>query len=360
MDILYISALEGGKYTGPMYSVPQQIMGQKKYDNVYWINLTEIDKAKLFDDSFYHYIPWRLFKFSDIPSPFDKPNLIVFEEFFKIECCGVARKAEKCNIPYIIIPRCQMTENYLKNKKIKKIAASILLFNHFAKKSLAVQFLTEQEKIDSALYYSGESFIAPNGILIQSETAVVKQDSIVGTFIGRYSIWQKGLDLLIEAIDKEKEIIKRNNIIFRLYGPNDRTSFPKKVKSLIIEKGLSEIVEVKDAVYDAEKKNVLLSSSFFVHTSRFEGMPMSVLEALSYGVPCLVTQGNNMRECVEEYNAGWGADNTVESISNAIISLCNSIDKIELLGSNAKQLSRKFSWDSISKVCHEKYLELLK
>lgn len=360
MNILYVSSLEGGKYTGPIYSVPNQIEYQGKYDTVYWINVTKIDNSNLFDSNFYHYVPWRLFDFSNLPKPFNKPDIIVFQEFFKIGCCFIARKAEKLNIPYIIIPRCQMTENYLKNKRLKKLIASKILFKHFAQKSLSVQFLSEQEKKDSQSYYSGKSYVIPNGIKLQKESANFKQKTITGTFIGRYSLWQKGLDLLIEAIYKERDIIKKHNISFQLYGPNDRTSFPDKVRSLVEVRNLSEIVHVNSSVFDDEKKKVLLNSFFFVHTSRFEGMPMSVLEALSYGVPCIVTQGSNMREAIVEFNAGWGADNNIESIRETLRELCTSIDSFSIKGNNAKKLAAEFSWDLISKKTHEIYKNYLK
>ena len=37
----------------------------------------------------------------------------------------------------------------------------------------------------------------------------------------------------------------------------------------------------------------------FIHTFRFEGHPIAVLEALSYGIPCLLTPGTNMAGEVE-------------------------------------------------------------
>ena len=359
MNILYISALEGGKYTGPLYSVPKRIMGQSKYDNVYWINMTEIPNANIFDDDFYHYIPFKKFKLSLLPIPFNKPDLIVFEEFFKLECCLVARKVERLKIPYIIVPRCQMTTDYLKNKKFKKLIASFALFNHFTNHSLAVQFLTEQEKKDSNIFYNDRSFIAPNGIVVQEEQATVDNSPIVGTFIGRYSIWQKGLDLLFSAIEKERDLLEKLNVRFDLYGPDDRTGSATEVRVMVIEKGIEKFVNVNGPVFDDEKKRVLLKSNFFVHTSRFEGMPMSVLDALSYGVPCLVTQGSNLRENIEKYKAGWGADTEVGSIAYAIEEMCQSIGQFGIFGENAKRLAKTYSWDVISEKCHNIYTNLL-
>jgi len=360
MNILYISALEGGKYTGPIYSVPNRIKGQQKYDNVYWVNLTKIENAKMFSEDFYHYMPWKAFKFENISAPFNKPDLIVFEEFFKIECCFVARKAEKLGIPYIIVPRCQMTKDYMKNKRMKKKVASILLFKHFSKKAKAVQFLTEQEKIDSVAFYSGESFVAPNGIFLKNESANIDKSSVVGTFIGRYSVWQKGIDLLFEAIRNKRELLQNNHIVFELYGPDHRTGTSESIRKLVTENHLEELVKVNGPVFDDEKKNVLLNSSFFVHTSRFEGMPMAVLDALSYGVPCLVTQGSNVREEIENYDAGWGSDNSVESIEEALVKLCDSLDDMKMKSIHAKEVAKIFSWDEISRRTHDIYEQLVK
>lgn len=359
MNVLYISALEGGEYSGPIHSVPERINGQRKYDNVFWINLTSIDNINVLNNDLYHYISTKNFRFSKLPQPFDVPDLIVFEEFFKLKLCYIARKAENSNIPYIIVPRCQMTQNYIKNKYLKKILASFLLFNHFAQNALAVQFLTEQEKRDSEFFFHGKSFILPNGIIKQKENALIKGTPIIGTFIGRYSIWQKGLDLLLTSIEKEKAYLKKHNIIFNLYGPNDRTGSIEKIKNIVDEKNLNDLVYVNGPVYNIDKKKILLESSFFIHTSRFEGMPMAVLEALSYGLPCFVTQGSNMREEIQNYNAGWDAENTVESIKENLVELCNSTNSLTEKGRNAKNLANKYSWDSISKTCHEIYSILI-
>lgn len=361
MNILYVSALEGGKYSGPLYSVPKQIQAQRMIDNVYWVNLTKIQTANRFDEELYHYIPLSEFKISKLPQPFNKPDLIIFEEFFKIECCKVGREAEKNKIPYIIIPRCQMTKKYLENKKFKKMVASILMFSHFAKKALAVQFLTDQEQLDSAEYFKGNYFIAPNGIDPSDETASLGNKTYyVGTFIGRYSIWQKGLDLLIQAIKKEKKVLEEHRIIFELYGPDERTGSSQDIVELVKENKLEKLVNINGPVFDAEKKKILLNSDFFIHTSRFEGMPMSVLEALSYGLPCVVTQGSNLRDDVEIYDAGWGAADKVEDIAKALKNVAQNLNLLQVKGANSIELAKKYSWNSIAKESHEYFMNLLK
>ena len=48
------------------------------------------------------------------------------------------------------------------------------------------------------------------------------------------------------------------------------------------------------AVFGKVKEKVLLDNDFFILTSRLEGHPMALIEALSYGLPCLVTQGSRL------------------------------------------------------------------
>lgn len=363
MNILYISALEGGKYTGPIYSVPAQIKSQSVVDNIYWINLTKINSDNISARDLYHQANDIKLNIDDLPEPFNQPDLVVFEEFFKILNCLFARKMKKLGIPYIVVPRSQMTKQYMAHKPFKKQVASALMFKRFAKDAAGVQFLTENEKEDSKDYYDGKSIVIPNGIVMPNEHYCDNKNrsgAYIGTFIGRYSIYQKGLDLLLDAIASRKEEMAQKHVFIELYGPDDRTSFPEKVNSLVKDKELAEFVSVKGPVFDQEKKRVLTGSDFFIHTSRFEGLPMAVLDALSYGVPCLVTEGSNMKEPIEQNHAGWGADTNVGSIVEALDSMLQDIDqpeKMKTLSRNARDLADKYSWNNIAKTTHNEYAE---
>ena len=66
------------------------------------------------------------------------------------------------------------------------------------------------------------------------------------------------------------------------------------------------------------KKKLYFWIVIFVLTSRFEGHPMGLIEALSYGLPSLVTTGTNMAKEIESNNAGWIAETEIESIVIAI------------------------------------------
>lgn len=365
MNILYISSLEGGKYTGPIYSVPAQIKSQSFIDNIYWVNLTNINTDNISAKELCHQAKGPQLNIEDLPEPFNHPDLVVFEEFFKIPNCLFAQKVRKLGIPYIIVPRSQMTKQYMAHKPFKKQLASFLMFKKFANGAAGVQFLTENERKDSEGYYTGKSVVIPNGIAIPSEHYCEnknRSDVYTGTFIGRYSIYQKGLDLLLDAIVSRKEAMMQKQVRIMLYGPNDRTSFPDEVRDLVKAKGLSHIVTVNGPVFDHDKMVALTASDFFIHTSRFEGLPMAVLDALSYGVPCLVTDGSNMKEAIEEHHAGWGADTNVDSIIAALDCMLQDIDRsptMKILSNNAKSLADKYSWNNIAMNTHDQYVEFV-
>lgn len=363
MNILFISALPGSQHAGPTYSVPQQIISEMDNDNIYWVNLQDAPDISVFDSMVeYHYCDCKSFHLENLPEPFNKPDLVVLEEFFKIEYINITKKIWKNKVPYIIVPRCQMTEKYLLNKRLKKIVANKLFYNKIAKKALAVQFLTEQEFEDSKVYYTGKSFIVANGInipKIDSKEIDENEQSIKGLFIGRYNVWQKGLDILAESVSRVKSELKNNNVKIFLYGPDSRSGSRKDVEELVKKYDIEDIVTINGPIFGEEKKSILCNADFFIHTSRFEGLPMSVLEAMSYGLPCLVTNGTNVRVEIENTDAGWGADDNSEAVENALKKLVKDFSEKNSKGENALSLAKKYSWNRIAKKWHEEVKGLL-
>ena len=114
-------------------------------------------------------------------------------------------------------------------------------------------------------------------------------------------------------------------------------------------------------IYGEEKKEKLQASDIFILTSRYEGMPMGILEAISYGLPCIVTPGTNMADIISEADAGWNADFSAESISSTIFKAVAELKgrKTEIKR-NAYELSKKFSWKEIAKqsiMIFSRYIE---
>lgn len=360
MNILYVTYLFGKKWTGPNYSVPSQIYAQSKYDNVFWYNANNLfkeeKKGKIKCNDIDDYSNLNI---NEFPKPFNNPDLVVFEGLYFYPFCKIAKECSRRKIPYIIIPRSSLTNFAQKSKLIKKKVGNFFFFNRFIKNAAAIQYLTIKEFIDSGDKWNKRHIIIPNGIEPKHKVKQFNQvNSLKGVFIGRPDIYQKGIDILLEACAYLKDDLLNNGCTIQIYGPEIANN-KRKIQNMIDENGLSQIVIQKNGIFDGEKEEVLLNSDFFILTSRFEGHPMGLIEALSYGLPCLVTEGTNMANEIEVADAGWTSEISVNSLVNTFKSLLSESGRFTEKGQNALGLSQKYNWDTLAKVSHDKYQELL-
>lgn len=367
MNILYISKLDGRPWVGPTYSVPKQISAQAGYDNILWFNLYDggqpegIENINKWRDLSYYTdlsnVPNG--HISDLPAPFNSPDLIVVEQCYPYARNTIRHEIMKSGIPYIVIPRGEFTKNAQNKKALKKkIGNFVLQIPKFVRNGIAIQCLTNQENKETDTYWGEKRIILPNGTDIPDFYEKNNKKEKVFVSIGRYEPYQKGLDLLIDAVEANYDLLISNNINIALYGSNmehKREILEDTVKS----KKLESIITFHDGVFGEEKDRVLRNADAFLMPSRFEGHPTGLLEALAYGLPCLATTGSNMREEIVDSEAGWGADNTSESVSIALRNMINNINTFEIKGKNARALANQYSWDAIAKRSSEEYTKLL-
>lgn len=361
MNILYISSIGGSQSVGPTYSIPAQIGAQSRYDNVFWYNSVKC-KTDIFRNlPFYHDISdYDISDIKDLPKPFDDPDLVVFELVYNLAKCPLRKSVMESNIPYIIVPRSNLTKQAQKKKQIKKIIGNMLIFNRFVKRAAAVQYLTKKEEEDSSPKWNYNHFIISNGIDLKKEVKKeFSKDGIEAVYIGRLEPYQKGLDLLIKACGELQDILRKNCFLLKLYGTVKKEAVLTKINQMIVEEGINDFVSLHQAVYDERKKAVLLNADVFIMTSRFEGQPMGLLEAVSYGLPCVVTEGTYMMNDIHEYNSGWGCETTVKGIKEALIAMIKEQTCFAEKSNNAIKLAEKYSWDSIAEKSHEEYMRLV-
>ncbi len=357
MNILYLSHLSGASFAGPTYSVPNQIKAQSKIDNVFWYNAVNKNIVEWKELPCYHdlseYPDESIYK---LPEPFNQPDIIVVEQFYNMTSSRLRRELILGDIPYVIIPRGELTQQAQKRKAIKKTIANILFCYRFAHKASAIQYLTEQEHSDSGNKWNQRAIIIPNGISLPKTTKEqFCKNGINCISIGRIEPYQKGLDILIDACNMIKEELMKSNCTIKIIGP-DREGKRNGLQELVFAKGLDSSISFGDGVYGEEKEKLLLESDVFIIPSRFEGHPMALIEALSYGLPCVATTGSNMRDEITACEAGWTCDCNPNSLSEALLRMIADYDKeIERMSKNARRLSVDYSWDKIAEKSHSLY-----
>ena len=362
MNILYISHLSNNPWAGPSYSVPAQIAAQSKLDNVFWYNISNSQNAKKWKSiSYYHdneEFPDQ--KINLLPEPFDKPDIVVVEQFYNMGKSPLIKELLNAPFPYVIIPRCELTREAQKRKRLKKFIANKFLFEKFSQRACAIHYLTKQEQISSGCKWNEKFYVVPNGIeaLDKEEKKFFSERKIRCVSIGRMEPYQKGLDLLIKATALVQNQLRKANVTIDLYGP-DVDGKCNVLKQLIENNGVGDLVSINNPVFNDDKADILKKSDVFLLLSRFEGHPMALIEALAYGLPCMVTPGSNMYKEIIGSDAGWGTQCDVNNISQSFLTMIKEKELMQRKSINAISLAGHYSWDSIAQKTHEMYVQLL-
>lgn len=359
MKILYISHLIGG---GPDWSVPASVKAQSLIDDVLWINMTDSYMEHWAQVEAYHNIrEIGKLTLSRLPEYFKNPDLVVFEGTYFIKNLLFSYILHKRNIPYIIVPRSSLTTQAQNNSKwLKKRIFNFLVFKAFIRNALAIQYLTKDEFLNSSTKWNKHYFIVSNGVVLPEcfKTDFNKGTKMCGLFIGRIDIYQKGLDLLVESCKILQNELRAANVVMKICGP-DYKGDKSRLQDMLVQNKVDDIIELRGTVSGKEKEEVILESDFFIMTSRFEGHPMALVEALSYGLPCMVTQGTNMRTEISEYNAGWGCGNNLEDICSALLRIKEDKNLLIQKGLNARALAMKYDWNNLARLFHESIQDFL-
>lgn len=363
MIVLHIACLNNRRFSGPNINVPANVIYGNKYAKMGLYNSNfncDVYKENIKDyfikDSIKNY------DIKQLPVPYNSPDLVVFHSMNLIEHVRIAKKLKRYSIPYIIVPRVALTSSAQKKGYLKKKIANLLVFNKYIKNALAIQFLTENEYNESKNFKFKDYFIIGNGTEKKTKTKNynnIDYSKFRITFIGRVEKYHKGLDMLLEAIKLGKKEFEEYGIHVDIYGPDVDNSI-EYLESRIEKYEISNLVKINPPVYDEKKENIILESDLFIHTSRMEGHPTSIIEAISYGIPVLVTPGTNMDKEVKENQLGFVANFEAKDIKEKIISAYKSREQfLEITEREIKYSKENFEWDSIMRKTIDKYEKLL-
>ncbi len=198
------------------------------------------------------------------------------------------------------------------------------------------------------IFPNNKSFLLPYGFEASETISTEKKatgDFIIG-FVGRLDIYTKGLDLLVNSFQKFNQIYPKSKLW--IVGDSDERN---KFQDIINRKNLSEKVVLWGSKFGTEKDELMHGMHIFAHPSRNEGLPSSVLEASSMGIPCVVTKATNVAGYIRQMNAGVAIENEDEqAMTSAFEQLfkMNERDQLRQMSDNAKSMVDKiFNWDKI-------------
>jgi len=254
------------------------------------------------------------------------------------------------------MPRGLLGQRALAYKGFKKRLYWWLLAKRLVQGSKAVIALARQELEDIRAAGVGvPGFIVPNGAFVEGEAGIqagaagsgtltgVPDDSTYILFLGRLHPI-KVLDILIPAFD---EVAKIDPKVLLVIAGSAEPPYSSEVASLIARTTARDRIRMVGNVNGAEKSRLIARARAFALTSHGEGLPVAVLEALSAGVPVVITPNCNLPE-VSAVGAGIEVRPTVESVRSGLALILRDDAVREEMAANARRLAiESFSWQSV-------------
>ncbi|MDP4189427.1 MAG: glycosyltransferase family 4 protein [Bacteroidota bacterium] len=167
--------------------------------------------------------------------------------------------------------------------------------------------------------------------------------------------YQKGFDFLIKSADILSQ--KRHDLIFIIAGSG---RLEKQLRSQIKLCGLEGSVKLMGYCNDIHK--IIHWCDLFVLSSRFEGMPNSILEAMAAGKAIVASDVNGNSELIKDKETGLIVPpNNPLAIAGAIEKLIDRPDLLEQLGQNGrKRVHDYFSLNIMNQKLEEYLLKKLR
>ncbi|HBL1470655.1 TPA: glycosyltransferase family 4 protein [Enterococcus faecium] len=253
-------------------------------------------------------------------------------------------------LPKLFGKRCVATIHGLDHQREKwnKLASTYIMLGEKCAVKFADEIIVLSESVQNYFedIYGRKTRFIPNGVkkieiksagLITEKYGLTKDSYIL--FLGRL-VPEKGIRYLIEAfkdVQTDKKLIIAG-------GSSDTDEFANELKELA--KGDERII-FTGFVQGQELEELYSNAYIYTLPSDLEGMPLSLLEAMSYGNCCIVSNISKCTEVVED-KAMIFKKSDVSDLKIRLEEACNQSEMVKVLKNQATEfICSKYNWDKI-------------
>lgn len=194
--------------------------------------------------------------------------------------------------------------------------------------------------------YGRDTHYIPNGIekpVLKEPEQIkekwgLKKDSYI-LFLARI-VPEKGLHYLIDAY----ELLHTDKKLVIAGGSSNAMEYMEEIRKKVSE---NESILMTDFVQGEILEELLSNAYLFVLPSDIEGMSISLLEAMSYGNCCLVSDIKENLEVVEDKAVSFRKGD-VQALKEKLSALLEDKARVDALKENASDfITSKYNWDDV-------------
>jgi glycosyltransferase involved in cell wall biosynthesis len=175
----------------------------------------------------------------------------------------------------------------------------------------------------------------------------IPADARLAVFVGRLDVRHKGLDRLMAATAAAP------TWRFLLAGPDHRNGH-QRLRRMAAGLGTSARIHLVGQLEASALTDAYAAADLFVLPSRWEGLPMSLLEALAQGIPALVTPEVDRLVPVSRSGAGWvSAPGELGAALEAAVALPPAA--WSGAAQAARRLARRYDWNDVAAAYEDVY-----
>ena len=209
---------------------------------------------------------------------------------------------------------------------------------------LHTRFIAVSEDIASRLRRgnpTAEVSVVPNGV----DPVAFDIDEPTGqdvVFLGRLEVAQKGIDLLVQAVDRVRDRLP-GRVLLVGDGP-DRA----EVEEMIVRAGLGDVMVLLGRKSGVDRLRLLSAARLTVMPSRFETFGIVAVESHAVGTPVLAFDIDCLRAVVPDGTGRLVPAFEVAALAESLAEMAGDPAGAAEAGRRGRAFARRFDWDLVA------------
>ena len=167
----------------------------------------------------------------------------------------------------------------------------------------------------------------------------IAPDEFVFLFVGQH-IWQKNVRLVIDALEKIKDLPFRMFFVGTGYAAGE-------MKDLVAQKGLSDKVTFTGMITEREKvTRYYAAADLFLFPSLYDNAPLVVREAAALHTPAVMVEGSTAATILRDGENGYLVPNNLDAFAARLRDLYRDREQVRRVGLSASRTIVR-SWEDV-------------